>query len=96
MWFNLDSLVEVGRFRLVVFEVGTQAANLLLFIADGFVERLELLPNPLVSLLLRLELVASPLLRVQLLATLLCLRQSKGSNQSHDTCHVREFEWLCG
>ena len=67
----LNLFIEVGGFRLIIGQVGLESFDLLFLVTHGFVERLELLADPPVSLLLRRELVAASLLGVQLLAPLL-------------------------
>ena len=79
----LNLFIEVGGFRLIIGQVGLESFDLLLLVAHGFVERLELLADPPVSLLLRRELVAAALLGVQLLAALL------GQCQSAAKTHMR-------
>lgn len=62
---------------LVLVEIFPESHDLLLFVADRFVEGLQLLQDPLVPVLPRTELVAPALFGVQLLATLFVQRQPK-------------------
>ena len=79
----LNLFIQVGGFRLIIGQVGLESFDLLFLVTHGFVERLELLADPPVALLLRRELVAAALLGVQLLAALL------GQCQSAAKTHMR-------
>lgn len=71
----LEILLLVG---LCVLQVFVNGCDLSLFIIDGLVQRLQLLLNPLVSLLFGGELAATALLGVQVCPLLCSLGQSGG------------------
>ena len=69
----LEVLLLVG---LCVLQVFVNGCNLPLFIIDGLVQRLQLLLDPLVPLLLGGELAATALLGIQICPLLCSLGQS--------------------
>jgi len=71
MLTDRNLLFQLSRLPTILIQVRLETRDLVVFVVDGFVQRLELLTDPLVAFLLRAELIATTLLRVQLLATLL-------------------------
>ena len=72
---NLDVEFQLLCFLLVLCQIGFQPRDLIFFVVNGFVQRLQLLANPPVSFFLRTELIAATLLGIQLFAPLLTQSQ---------------------
>ena len=78
---DLDVELQLLCFLLILGQVGLEPSDLVLLVMHGFVQRLQLLADPPVPLLLRPELVATALLGVQFLAALLSQCQPNDSKK---------------